>query len=309
MRRLLKNLVTVLTLTLSGYSYAQCGAPAPMLCDLDGDRTVDQSDIDALLLLKGTAVSQGDLRDIDGDGVITVLDARKCVSYCKNENCVADKAPIAVASSNSNIAGSFAKVILDGSLSNDPDGTIKSYAWEQLSGPPLEIQSASNSIAQFITPWVATREMASIKLTVVDDQNLASSAEVNIDIVPTDNSELDVSFLSFEYLKPTGSDEGHADYFHIEGPPTANDNVVVEAVLYGMINEVTFEFRNVNGEVIAQAPLSLVSGSANPPFRYGGNVTIPSEPFVVVAIGTTFDGQSFEVSLDSVIIPTVGGAP
>jgi hypothetical protein len=87
MRHLIKILIAFTTFTLSSYSYSGCGDPSPMLCDVSGDRHVNQSDIDALILAKGTAVGLGDLRDIDGDGVISTLDARACVSYCTDITC------------------------------------------------------------------------------------------------------------------------------------------------------------------------------------------------------------------------------
>jgi hypothetical protein len=86
--RHLKILITLVMITLSSYSYSQCGGPVPLVCDVTKDFKVDQKDIDALILLKGTAVIKGDLRDIDGDGVITVLDARRCVAKCSPQSCV-----------------------------------------------------------------------------------------------------------------------------------------------------------------------------------------------------------------------------
>jgi hypothetical protein len=48
------------------------------LCDADGDRDVDQNDINTLILAKGTVADPGDIKDFDVDGVITTLDAREC---------------------------------------------------------------------------------------------------------------------------------------------------------------------------------------------------------------------------------------
>ncbi len=82
MRHLMHILVALMTITLSSYAFSYCGPPPPLLCDIDVDRDVDQNDINALILAKGTAVATGDIRDMDGDGVISTLDARACVSYC-----------------------------------------------------------------------------------------------------------------------------------------------------------------------------------------------------------------------------------
>ncbi|MFT4519641.1 MAG: hypothetical protein ACI9JM_002038 [Halioglobus sp.] len=86
--RYLQILITVAIFAVSNSTYSQgCGGPVDMLCDADGDNDVDQSDIDALILAKGTAVAMGDLKDPDLDGVITTLDARECVSYCTDTVC------------------------------------------------------------------------------------------------------------------------------------------------------------------------------------------------------------------------------
>ena len=56
-------------------------------CDIDGNGEVDLRDIAAILAARGTAAAPGDLRDADGDGTITVLDARLCVQQCTHANC------------------------------------------------------------------------------------------------------------------------------------------------------------------------------------------------------------------------------
>jgi hypothetical protein len=90
MRYLTKTLVMLAMITLSGYTYSQCGAPVPLLCDADGNREVDLHDIGAISLASGTpAIGPGDIRDIDGDGVITLLDVRQCVAQCSLSECIA----------------------------------------------------------------------------------------------------------------------------------------------------------------------------------------------------------------------------
>ena len=86
--RHLQILITLVLVTLSSYSYSQCGGPVPMLCDADGNRDVNIDDIKAISLAKGTPVAPGDIRDIDADRMITVLDARQCVARCSLPGCV-----------------------------------------------------------------------------------------------------------------------------------------------------------------------------------------------------------------------------
>ncbi|MEZ5502347.1 MAG: SO2930 family diheme c-type cytochrome [Halioglobus sp.] len=91
MRYLSKTLITLSLLSLGSLSYAQCGAPVPKLCDTNGDRYVDSGDINAITLARGTlATGPGDMRDVDGDGTITLLDARQCVTLCDEPRCGSD---------------------------------------------------------------------------------------------------------------------------------------------------------------------------------------------------------------------------
>ena len=59
-----------------------------MLCDADGDLDVDLNDIQAIVNAKGTPSSGSTgIPDMDGDGTITVLDARQCVDKCDETQC------------------------------------------------------------------------------------------------------------------------------------------------------------------------------------------------------------------------------
>lgn len=55
--------------------------------DVDGDEFVDTTDVAAILAARGTHAALGDPRDIDGDGTITVNDARLCalLATCRSQ--------------------------------------------------------------------------------------------------------------------------------------------------------------------------------------------------------------------------------
>jgi len=61
--------------------------------DLDGDGDVDRNDLNILLLDRNKPVSQsacGSACDLDGDGIITGLDARKLVLLCTRPRCATE---------------------------------------------------------------------------------------------------------------------------------------------------------------------------------------------------------------------------
>ncbi len=122
--------------------------------DLDGDGQVCISDYQLLITdLDEQATGPDDPRDIDGDGVITVLDARKLILLCDQPRCECSQDPqnqaptanagpdrtLTLAPGQSEIA-----VTLDGSGSNDADGTIISYVWSGLPDPDNVVQPTVN---------------------------------------------------------------------------------------------------------------------------------------------------------------------
>jgi len=56
-------------------------------CDVNQDGSVNSDDIQAILDARNTQSFAGDLRDADGDGVITANDARICTLQCDKPNC------------------------------------------------------------------------------------------------------------------------------------------------------------------------------------------------------------------------------
>jgi len=59
-----------------------------VVCDVDGNGVIDSIDISAIFAARGSPPAfPGDPRDVDGDGLITVNDARICVNRCTNPRC------------------------------------------------------------------------------------------------------------------------------------------------------------------------------------------------------------------------------
>ena len=73
-------------------------------------------------------------------------------------------------------------IVLDASKSFDPNGSIASYQWIQLSGPNVFITNPNNVSASFTVPEVDISTTMSFKLTVVDNDGETASDQVNITI-------------------------------------------------------------------------------------------------------------------------------
>ena len=62
----------------------------PLPGDLDGDSDIDRDDLNILLTYRNQPASACPECDIDGDGIITVLDARKLVLLCTRPRCATE---------------------------------------------------------------------------------------------------------------------------------------------------------------------------------------------------------------------------
>jgi hypothetical protein len=71
----------------NGLSLSNSNVSEPVLCDVDLNRRVDRNDISAIFAARNTPAMFVDPRDADGDGTITVNDARICSLLCTKPNC------------------------------------------------------------------------------------------------------------------------------------------------------------------------------------------------------------------------------
>src|SRR5690606_7546478 len=83
-----------------------------------------------------------------------------------------------------------AEVLLDGSASTDPDGSIASFAWAQTSGDNVTLQNADTHTARFTAPVTTTDKTLKFKLTVTDNKGATGSEDVTVTVhgVQPDNA-------------------------------------------------------------------------------------------------------------------------
>ena len=96
------------------------------------------------------------------------------------------EAPVADAGQDQSVAEG-GTVTLNGLNSYDPDGTIASVQWEQLSGNPLvDLTTPTDLTTDLTAPTVDTEgALLKFKLTVKDNDDLVSEDIVNVTVTPT----------------------------------------------------------------------------------------------------------------------------
>ena len=178
---------------------------AAAVCDVDDDGDVDRLDVQAVAAARGTPALPGDPADADGDGLITVGDARACVLRCDLPRCAivtSNATPIADAGPDQQaVPGDV--VQLDGSGSTDADGDLLTYAWSLISKPASSqtVLQDSASVAPRLTPDQSGTYVA--ELTVNDGVNSSAPATVVID-VPVPVLEFDFTEQRIATLTPEG---------------------------------------------------------------------------------------------------------
>ena len=109
-----------------------------------------------------------------GLAIITACKKEYSCEGC-NEN---NKPPIAIAGSDQVITLPTDSISLDGSASNDPDGTISVWLWKKISGPAtfnISTASAAKTVVRNLDTGVYRFE-----LKVTDDKNLSATDTVQI---------------------------------------------------------------------------------------------------------------------------------
>ena len=114
------------------------------VCDVNNDGVIDRADIALITAARNLPASGStDPRDADGDGRITVLDARKCTLSCTYPVCAPNLAPVANAGPDQT-APVGTTIIFNGSGSSDPNGDTITYAWSFVSRPAGSTATLTN---------------------------------------------------------------------------------------------------------------------------------------------------------------------
>ena len=79
---------------------------------------------------------------------------------------------------------SGSNVMLNGSVSFDPDGDALTYAWTQEGGPGVTLAADTTNTATFVAPTVSAATNLTFRLTVTDVRGLSASATTVVTVTP-----------------------------------------------------------------------------------------------------------------------------
>jgi len=155
--------------TISSYSWTRISGPSNPTATGANTATLNISG-----LVAGTYNYQ--LTVTDNNGASSSAQVKVIVTAAANVP------PVANAGPNQSITSPASSVILNGSASVDPDGTIASYSWVTISGPGSITINNSNTV----TPSVVGLQTGGyvFELTVTDNNGATSKDQISVTVLP-----------------------------------------------------------------------------------------------------------------------------
>ena len=211
--------------------------------------------------------------------------------------------PVANAGANLTLPYGTAAIVLDGSKSSDPDGTIVSYSWTKVSGADVIMANGNTS-----KPSVSGLQggQYTFELTVTDNRGATAKAQVKISVnlssnqppvanagpnqnvtLPANSAKLDGSVSS----DPDGTIAAYS-WTRVNGPSAvtiANVNTATPTVSGLVAGQYTFELTvtdNRGVSTIAQVKITVKEGTNELPIADAG----PDQTVTLPLSGVKLDG-------------------
>ena len=153
--------------TISTYRWQQVNGPATSTLSATNTANITASGLQVGVYSYRLTVT--DNRNASSSDIVTVT-----VIPAVNQ------APLANAGANRNITLPTNATTLNGGASNDPDGTIVAYLWQQVSGPSTAALSSTNTAATNLSNLQAGVYV--FRLTVRDDDNATDTDDITVTV-------------------------------------------------------------------------------------------------------------------------------
>jgi hypothetical protein len=153
--------------TISGYNWSQTSGPSQSSITSPANATTDVTG-----LVQGVYVFSLKVTDNSGATSSDVISV--------TVNAPANLPPVANAGSSKSITLPANNTTLDGSLSSDPDGSITSWSWAQISGPGASTLTNGNTSVVTVANLVAGQY--TFELTVTDNSGATAKSRVKITV-------------------------------------------------------------------------------------------------------------------------------
>lgn len=159
--------------SIDAYSWIVVSGPSVTLIDPD---TATPEFIGPDVAFEETVFLELTVTDNDGN---TNSDE---ISILIRDLTAANLPPIADAGSDQNTIEN-SEVNLDASNSTDPDGSLVSYSWTQLTTPTLSLNNDNTATPNFIAPELNENKIFTFQVEVTDDEGASTLDTVNIKVI------------------------------------------------------------------------------------------------------------------------------
>src|SRR5579871_4831036 len=270
--------------TISKYSWTEVSGPSTATINTaSGVTTIAGNLVQGTYVFKLTVTDNGGATASDNINIIV--------------NAAANQPPVANAGTSQTITLPTSTASLNGSASYDPDGTIASYSWKELSGPSTATITGAKTATPTVSGLVAGQY--TFQLTVTDNSGATATASVKITVTapvnqpPTANAGSNQTItLPLDSVTLNGSASSDPDgtivtysWTKISGPTTGTIVSASSAItIANNLVQGTYSFKLTvtdNGGASASDTVTVIVNAAvnKPPVANAGTsqtITLPT---------------------------------